>query len=355
MKIINIDAPKHLLQKIEHKRIYDFILDVVRPLECCYYEDFSRHSHPLSHYHHSYHFNAYESIAILLHTIPIFLRDSASRSRDENAIIDPLGAYYSNRKSDRAYIELYLSNIDNETKNDNEFRWLFTKVLIHELAHASMDVLDEKVSYHTEFGRWREESMANAIALRIIKEYADQDFYDYAKTFMQSQPAEYALGVLMEDLAYRDFSDVVDSKFHGVNLDLQKELLNYAQGSPNLNGLKTWNYLLSRYDVYYFQGKYYVSKEDLVYDIVNEVLSDYETNNGEKMDYAKFSSLFPCIEMSEDEMSYEPANKVEGNDSYETKIELKDGDYYLYDYWTNEELHEFIKNVKVDLKEFTNW
>ncbi|MBR5237956.1 MAG: hypothetical protein IKV26_04495 [Paludibacteraceae bacterium] len=287
--------------------------------------------------------------------MPIFLRDSASRSRDDNAIIDPLGAYFSNRKSDSAYIELYLSNIDDEAKNDEHFKWLFTKVLIHELAHATMDVWDEKVSYHTEFGRWREESMANAIALRIIKEYADQDFYDYAKIFMQSQPAEYALGVLMVDLEYWDFSDVVRSKYHGVNLDLQKEWLNYVKGSPNLDGLKTWNDLLSRADVYYFQCKYYTSEEDLVYDIVNEVLSDYEANNGENMDYAKFSSLFPCIEMSEDEMSYEPANKVEGNDSYETKIELKDGDYYLYDCWTNKELHEFIKNVKVDLKEFTNW
>ena len=355
MKIINIDAPKHLLQKIEHNRIYDFILDVVRPLESCYYEHFSRHSHPLSHYHHSCHFHAYESIAILLHTIPIFLRDSASRSRDENAIVDPFGAYFSNRKSDSAYIELYLSNIENEAKNDEHFKWLFTKVLIHELAHASMDVWDEKVSYHTEFGRWREESMANAIALRIIKEYNDQDFYDYAKIFMQSQPAEYALGVLMEDLAYWDFRGVVHSKYRGVNLDLQKEWLNYVQGSPNLDGLKTWNNLLSTDDVYYFQGKYYTSEKELVYDIVNEVLSDYETNKGEKVDYATFSSLFTYFEIGENEMSYEPATKVEGNDSYEAKIELKEGDYYLYDWWTNDKLHEFIKNVKVNLKEFTNW
>ena len=100
---------------------------------------------------------------------------------------------------------------------------------------------------------------------------------------------------------------------------------------------------------------YYESEEDLVYDIVNEVLSDYETNNGEKMNYAKFSSLFPYFEIRENEMSYEPATKVEGNDSYEAKIELKEGDYYLYDCWTNNDLKMFIENIKVDLKELKNW
>lgn len=355
MKIINIDAPKHLLQKIENNRISDFVLDVIRPLESCYYDCFSRHSCQLSHYYDFSRFDAYESIVILLHTIPIFLRDSASRTCDDNGIIDRLGAYYSNRKSDRAYIELYLSDIDQQTKNDNEFKWLFAKVLIHELAHASMDVFDEKVSYHTEFGKWREESMANAITLKIIKEYNDQYFYDYAKAFMQSQPAEYALGVLMEDLAYGDFRKIVSSKYHGVNLELQTEWLKYVQGSPDLDGLKTWNELLYSCFVYYFQGKYYESEEDLVYDIVNEVLSDYETNNGEKMDYAKFSSLFTYFEIRKNKMSYEPANKVEGNDRYEAKIELKEGDYYLYHCWTNDDLKKFIENIKVDLKELNNW
>lgn len=354
MKIINIDAPKHLLRKIENNRNSDFVLDVIRPLESCYYDRFSRHSCQLCHHGFSP-FDAYECIAILLHTIPIFLRDSASRTCDDNGIIDRFGAYYSNRKSDRAYIELYLSDIDQQTKNDNEFKWLFAKVLIHELAHASMDVFDEKVSYHTKFGKWREESMANAITLKIIKEYNDQYFYDYAKAFMQSQPAEYALGVLMEDLAYWDFRKIVDSKHLGVNLELQTEWLKYVQGSPDLDGLKTWNELLYSCFVYYFQGKYYESEEDLVYDIVNEVLSDYETNNGEKMNYAKFSSLFPYFEIRENEMSYEPATKVEGNDSYEAKIELKEGDYYLYDCWTNNDLKMFIENIKVDLKELKNW
>ena len=60
------------------------------------------------------------------------------------------------------------------------FKYLLTKVLIHELAHAALDIFNlvdapssEKVFYDTDFGKWREESMANAVALRIIKDFSE--------------------------------------------------------------------------------------------------------------------------------------------------------------------------------------
>ena len=140
---------------------------------------------------------SYENIVTLLHTIPIYLRDSRPEEiLGEDCIIDPLGAYYSNRKGDSPYIELYMTNIECCTQNDDQhFKWLFTKVLLHELAHAALDIHNheqnyqttEKVLYSSEFGRWCEELMANAVALRIIKDYGDKDFYDYAKQFMESQ------------------------------------------------------------------------------------------------------------------------------------------------------------------------
>ena len=374
MKIVNVDASEHLVRKIVHNRIPDFILDVVRPLERDYYNHFSHHQLSCPPHCHSislplspirkFEDKGYENIAVLLHTIPIYLRDSRPEEiRDENSIIDLLGAYYSNRKGDSPYIELYLSAIDKGTNNNDEhFKWLFTKVLIHELAHAALDIfneeehyhISEKVSYHTGFGRWREESMANAVALRIIKEYNDKKFYDYSKAFMQSQPAEYALGVLMEDFGYWDFRSVFDSKSQGVNSDLQQEWLNYVQGTPDWNGLKFWNDLLHSDDIYSFQGKYYTSEKELVYDIVNKVLSDYETKNGKKMSYADFSSIFPYIKTGA-EMSYEPSDKVKGDNRYKTKIELTEGDYYLYYFWDNKSLHQFVDKVGVDLKEFKNY
>ena len=277
-----------------------------------------------------------------------------------------MGAYYSNRKGDSPYIELFLSAIDNSINNDeNHFKWLFTKVLIHELAHAALDIFNlernnssvkEKIQYFSKFGRWREESMANAVTLKIIRDYGNKAFYYYAKLFMQSQPAEYALGVLMEDFGYWDFRSVFDSKEQGVDYNLQQKWLNYVKGTPDWNGLEKWNDMLDSKYVYVFEGKYYDMEGELVYDIVEKVLSDYEHQNDGKMPFATFSTLFPNIKISGTNMAYEPAQKVVGDSDYK-EFELDDGNYSLYRYWDNESLHKFIDmdKLNVNIIEYKNY
>ena len=380
MKIVNLDAPAHLADKVVELKIPNFIIEVVRHLERDCYDCHG----PLAYYRqiifgvHSSHNTAlplspiwkfenagYENIATLIHTIPIYLRDSKPEEiRDENSIIDLLGAYYSNRKGDSPYIELFLSAIDNSINNDeNHFKWLFTKVLIHELAHAALDIFNlernngviEKIHYFSEFGRWREESMANAVTLKIIRDYGNKDFYDYATRFMKSQPAEYALGVLMEDVRYLDFISVFNPKKLGVDSNLQQKWLNYVKGTPDWDGLKKWNYMLHRKYVYVFEGKYYPSEQELVYDIVEKVLSDYEHQNDGKMPFATFSTLFPNIRIGK-EMSYKPAQKVVEDSDYK-EFELANGNYSLYCYWDNESLHNFIdmNKLNVNIIEYKNY
>ena len=382
MKIVNLDAPEHLAHKVVELEIPNFIIKVVRHLERDWYDCYDRHS-PLAYEqiifrvppsHNTalplspiwkFEYAGYENIATLIHTIPIYLRDSKPEEiRDENSIIDLLGAYYSNRNGDSPYIELFLSAIDNSINNDeNHFKWLFTKVLIHELAHAALDIFNlernnsviEKIHYFSEFGRWREESMANAVTLKIIRDYGNKDFYDYATRFMKSQPAEYALGVLMEDVRYLDFISVFNPKKLGVDSNLQQKWLNYVKGTPDWDGLKKWNYMLHRKYVYVFEGKYYPLEQELVYDIVEKVLSDYEHQNGGKMPFAKFSTIFPYIRTGV-EMSYEPAQKVVGDSDYK-EFELADGNYSLYYFWDNESLHNFIdmNKLNVNIIEYKNY
>lgn len=371
MKILNIDSQECLVNKVADLKISGFILDVVRPLECVFYNHFIE-----SFYHHTLakpHFpvspiwkfdkQGYENIVVLLHTIPIYIRDSRPEMPEEDSIIDLLGAYYSNRKGNSPYIELYLTDINNSAQgNDQHFKWLFTKVLIHELVHAALDIFNwehnnqpaERVCYSSEFGRWREESVANAVALRIIKDYGDKDFYDYARQFMKSQPAEYALGVLIEDFMEWSFRSVFDGKHHGINTELQKLWLDYAKSLPDEKGLDEWNDILDSNYVYLFEEKYYTSEEELVYAIVNKVLADYDSQNGHKMPYSKFKSLFPYIKTGA-EMSYEPTAKVANDSRYRTILELQDGNYSLYYWWNNDSLHEFIANVNVSLKEYKNY
>lgn len=374
MKIANLDAPWHLAEKVERLGIPNFIIEVVRPLEAEFYNRLSRmiyggHSSnntslPLSQIW-KFEEKGCENIVSLLHTIPVYLRDSRPKEiRDENSIIDLLGAYYSNRKGDSPYIELFLSAIDNSAKNDDKhFKWLFTKVLIHEMAHAALDIYNlegndkavEKIQYASEFGRWREESMANAVALRVIKGYGDSDFYDYAKEFMSKQYPEYALGVLMEDFGHRDFNSVFDTKEQGVDSNLQKEWLEYVKGTPDCEGLHNWNDLLANQYVYIFEGKYYSSEAELVCDIVNKVLSDFEQKNGGNMPFNTFKSLFPYIKTGA-EMSYEPAQKVVGNSRYK-EFRLADGNYSLYCWWNNDSLHNFIDPNKfnINMIEYKNY
>ena len=383
MKIVNLDAPAHLAHKVVKLEIPNFIIEVVRHLDRDCYDCRG----PLAYYRqiifgvHSSHNTAlplspiwkfenagYENIATLIHTIPIYLRDSKPEEiRDENSIIDLLGAYYSNRNGDSPYIELFLSAIDNSINNDeNHFKWLFTKVLIHELAHAALDIFNlernnssvkEKIQYFSKFGRWREESMANAVTLKIIRDYGNKDFYDYATRFMKSQPAEYALGVLMEDVRYLDFISVFNLKELGVDSNLQQKWLNYVKGTPDWDGLEKWNDMLYRKYVYVFEGKYYNMEDELVYDIVEKVLSDYEHQNGGKMPFDTFSTLFPYINITDTNMAYEPAQKVVGDSDYKKEFELDDGNYSLYRYWDNESLHKFIDmdKLNVNIIEYKNY
>ena len=58
---------------------------------------------------------------------------------------------------------------------------------------------------------------------------------------MSTQPAEYALGVLMEDFDYGDLRSVIDNKYEGVSQDLTDEWMKYVQGNPDSEGLKQWN------------------------------------------------------------------------------------------------------------------
>lgn len=263
MKIVNIDATETVSEKVwgfQH-----FILEVLSSLNSEIVHN--NHHQVISQYHgqtvpklplspiRKFYEDGYENIVNLVHTIPVYLRESRPKSwNEEEDIVDPLGAYSPNRKNDSPYIEMYADSIYScANNNEEEFKWLFTKVLVHELAHAALDIFNnahchqarEKVFYCTEFGKWREESMANAVTLRIIKDFGNERFYNYAKQFMLSQPAEYALGVLMDKFDYWDFRSVMDGKRDGVHAGLQQEWLYYAKGNPSWKGLKLWNKVLT--------------------------------------------------------------------------------------------------------------
>ena len=286
MKIINIDAPKEFVEKIWEVEIPlpNSLKILLEKFEAKYYnyKNFKVYQDVTKlHTSHSpvwkFESGRFENIAVLRHTIPIYLRDEAPEIERFNnnckCIVDPLGAYISYWGNYTPHVELYLPKIYREAEKiyeyaiENEwfdrnssvlevFKLLSTIVLLHELAHAALDIFnleginsskgEEKVFYDTEFGKWREESMANAVALKIINQYGNKTLKKYAKKFMELQPAEYALGVKMvEDFDSSDFDSVFNAKLYGVADDLQQQWLAYAQGKtatpPDSAGLKAWN------------------------------------------------------------------------------------------------------------------
>lgn len=212
----------------------------------------------------------YCNIANLIHTIPIYLTkeqpnkcSKKDRETNENKI-DLLGAYFSNQSKGTPYIEIYVQKIKESVTNDTEYKWLFTKVLIHELTHAALDIYNwekfsgfNKMPYTPGFGVWREESTANAVTLMIIKRTNNEEFYSYAKEFIKTQPKAYRLGLLMEDFGYETFMSVMRNKIEGVQPDLKKawltdvkklsrEWLKDLNKKPDTSELKEWNKKLTK-------------------------------------------------------------------------------------------------------------
>jgi hypothetical protein len=278
MKILNYDAPEELVIKVLEQAIPDFILEVIRKQEAAFYhgdEFYLQMLCPLQRYEQGeveerqvtecavelftpiafdrslsptpirkFTRASYRNIVSLLHTIPVYLREKNKRDDD----CDLLGTYHPDKNN--PYIELYMQDIWDAAKaNDLHYKWLLTKVLIHELAHAALDIhnlengkyIEEKVKYSTEFGKWREESMANAITLRIIREFDDTAFYAYAKELMLHQPDRYALGVLLENFEDLDFDSVLEAKYMGVPVNFAEEWMAYVQGTPDWEGLHQRN------------------------------------------------------------------------------------------------------------------
>jgi hypothetical protein len=111
---------------------------------------------------------------------------------------------------DTPIIVICLERIEEFARNNDEFIFLFTKVLIHELSHAIMDWHKENQLYgnYNTFFYWMEESLANQLTLDIIEssmsnikyhsnKFHDQfinKFVDFVENFIKHQPPAYALG-----------------------------------------------------------------------------------------------------------------------------------------------------------------
>lgn len=106
-----------------------------------------------------------------------------------------LGLYRRNNDGTREII-LFEDAIQAEAKGDNDYlKNLIWKVIIHEYAHAMMDTLqDNKIkSQAPKLYKYREESLANAFALKVLK--SSGSGFGKIENFVEYQPEEYRYGL----------------------------------------------------------------------------------------------------------------------------------------------------------------
>ena len=144
--------------------------------------------------------------------------DDVIKSNSEKCVIsDLLGVYVSQFKSKSSTgfaekkseiflwvdkIFLWVDKIKRSVGDygDYDYKPLIRQVLVHELAHAIMDV-HEYPFFNPDYHLFREESLANALSLYIMgKIYKhDSNNYKFLVEFVSMQPLQYALGLLYND------------------------------------------------------------------------------------------------------------------------------------------------------------
>lgn len=141
-----------------------------------------------------------KSLECVINDIPIhFGRQEDYEDYDDGKY---LGLYRRNKDNTREII-LFEDAIKAEAKGDNDYlENLIWKVIIHEYAHAIMDTLqcDKLKQQDPKLYKYREESLANAFALRTLK--SEGNYFGQIKKFVESQPEEYRHGL---DLYEREY------------------------------------------------------------------------------------------------------------------------------------------------------
>lgn len=134
-----------------------------------------------------------KSLECVINDIPIhFGRQEDYEDYDDGKY---LGLYRRNKGNTREII-LFEDAIKVVAKGDNDYlENLIWKVIIHEYAHAMMDTLqdDEIKSQDPKLYKYREESLANAFALKVLK--SSGSGFRKIEDFVKSQPKEYRHGL----------------------------------------------------------------------------------------------------------------------------------------------------------------
>lgn len=245
----------------------------------------------------------------------------------------------------------------------NFYNTLTTLVILHELMHAIMDNmllgtdnpnnLNHRTCFNKYFDKYKEESLANAMALKLMERMIDEEEWNFIIDFVKHQPDEYALGLEYLSLSVLYYAElwVRHKDGHQFVPKVMSEWLSFVKGAKPLDSkqLKAledglWNHER----LFEFNGKFYIDD-----DVCVEAIKQYAKKNI-SITRQELHNAFPDSLNSNFEAiidypeNNEFHNKKDGNTRCifnENIIHCKDGDVVVCDYWHTDDMPGFVKNA----------
>lgn len=302
-------------------------------------------------------------------------RDENDMEKELQASIDLLGLYTRHYPKGKPYsieesqprIFIWVDKIWDIVKEDrHKFRILSTQVILHELAHAMMDVnlLGSQRCGCNSFSKYfytlKEESLANAIALTLMKNNVNQSEWDFVVDFVKTQPFQYALG-----LEYLDASGHVVERSAWEWMDLKtasyysntviNEWMNYIKGPYPLDCkqlLLLDEGMTFTEGLYKYNGKYY-DNHDMCIQVIKDYIAQYNPSRAEL--HAAFpdslNSLFEAVIDYPNQKEFIDKTDKSTNHPHtrsvfnENIVKCSDEEVAICDYWYPDDIVRFISNA----------
>ncbi len=265
---------------------------------------------------------------------------------------------YVKTKTDR---NDYEDDFHYECALSRRFDALTSKVILHELMHALMDNLLLGIGRHniptkrfiSRFDTYKEESLANAMALELMKHRLREEDWDFIIDFVKHQPDEYSLGLEYLSLPVFNYAEEWVHHKDGNSFDskVMQAWLSFIEGAKPLDKkqLKALEYGLGfSKGLFKYKGVFFGDD-----DVCVEVIKDYADTHC--LTRSDLHNAFPDSLNSKFEAMLDyPQTKVfhdkeDGHTrtiSEENIIHCTDGDVVVCDYWYPDDMPDFVENAR---------
>lgn len=248
--------------------------------------------------------------------------------------------------------------------NYSYFKALLTQVVAHELMHAFMDIdllgciHSRSFKIKSSFYTLKEECLANALSLMLVKPYFNYDQWDFVTNFVAMQPFAYKLGLDYFELGERVVETALQSwmeikEFGEADKEVLKYWLHYLYENKTHDAQQLVLYeegLINPNYVYRYQSIMY-SYEALVV----RVIKDFSKVNQGNVSRQNMKDAFPdslnedynvFIDYPESNLFIDKRNNVNRPIQEYHLLACKDGKLAVCDSWDPDSMPAFVANAK---------